>query len=370
MLKIVHTGDIHLDSPFSGLDERRAEVRKVELRGAFSSLLTYVRTNSVDVLLIAGDMFDRGFVTRETLEIVLREFSRVPNCRVIISPGNHDAYTPDSVYAKVKFPPNVYIFKEETQTRFEFPEINCDVYGYAFTGESHPSSAVIKTEDNGRVRLLCAHAHLDAPASPYAPVTAAQIVSAGFDYAALGHVHNPPELAEAGGCVFGYCGCLEGRGFDETGIKGALAVDIGDDGKKSVRRLSFSRRRYEAGTVSVTGAVTSAEIKERVRAFIRERKYTDEVTLRVTLTGELPPSFVVAPDIIADGIDEVFALEVRDGTIPALDTEYLEGDPTVRGAFYRALKPQLADADPERRGVALRALRYGLSAMAGENIAD
>ena len=370
MLKIVHTGDIHLDSPFSGLDERRAEIRKTELRGAFSSLLTYVRTNNIDLLLIAGDMFDRGFVTRETLEIVEREFSRVPNCRVIISPGNHDPYTPDSVYARVKFPPNVYIFKDEAMGRFEFPEIGCDVYGYAFTGESHPGSSVSVTEDNGRIRLLCAHAHLDAPASPYAPVTTAQLVGAGFDYAALGHVHNPPELAESGGCVFGYCGCLEGRGFDETGIKGAFEVDIGDDGKKTVRRLSFSKRRYETGGVSVTGATSSAEIKERVRGFIHERKYTEEVTLRVTLTGETLPSLVISPAIIADGIDEVFALEVRDETTPALDLEYLETDPTVRGAFYRELKSQLYDADPARRQVALRALRYGLSAMAGESIAD
>ena len=370
MLKIVHTGDIHLDSPFSGLDERRAEVRKTELRGVFSSLMTYVRMNSVDILLIAGDLFDRGFVTRETLSILTREFARVPECRVIISPGNHDPYTPDSIYAKVRFPDNVYIFKEKTETKFEFPEINCDVYGYAFTGESMAESPVCKAEDNGRIRILCAHADLDAPASVYAPVTAGQIVAAGFDYAALGHVHNPPEPKEAGHCVYGYCGCLEGRGFDETGIKGALLCEIGDDGKKTLRRLSFSRRRYEAADVSVTGAASSYDVKERIRSLIRERKFSEDTLLRVTLKGEVQPSLVLSPAMISEGIDEVFALEIRDETTPALDMKYLETDPTVRGAFYRELKPKLFDPDPDVRRCALRALRYGFSAMAGESLVD
>ncbi len=370
MLKIVHTGDIHLDSPFSGLDERRAEVRKTELRGTFSSLMTYVRTNAVGILLIAGDLFDRGFVTRETIDIVMREFTRASSCRIVISPGNHDPYTADSVYAKVKFPPNVYIFKSEEQTRFEFPELNCDVYGYAFTGESHPGSAVAKTEDNGRIRLLCAHAHLDAPASPYAPVTSSQLVAAGFDYAALGHVHNPPPTAEAGGCVYGYCGCIEGRGFDEPGQKVALSFEIGDDGKKTLRRLVLSHRRYETDTLDVTGAVSVADVKERIRGLIHDKKYTQETLLRVTLTGEVEPSLVISPALAADGVNEVFALDVRDETVPALDTEYLESDPTVRGAFYRELKPRLNDPDPVKRKTALRALRYGLSAMAGESISD
>lgn len=151
MLKILHTGDIHLDSPFSGLDARRSEIRRAELRSTFSSLMTYVRDNSIDLLLITGDFFDTGFVTKETVSIVLREFSRVPDCKIVISPGNHDPYTPDSVYAKVKFPENVYIFKSSEQTSFSFPELGCEVYGYAFTGETMRKSPLRPT---GTVDIL------------------------------------------------------------------------------------------------------------------------------------------------------------------------------------------------------------------------
>ena len=55
MLKILHTGDVHLDSPFSGLDPTSAEVRRNELRAAFTSMFHYARTEKVDMILIGPD---------------------------------------------------------------------------------------------------------------------------------------------------------------------------------------------------------------------------------------------------------------------------------------------------------------------------
>ena len=40
MLRILHTGDIHLDSPFARLDARKAEIRRAELRDAFSAIFS------------------------------------------------------------------------------------------------------------------------------------------------------------------------------------------------------------------------------------------------------------------------------------------------------------------------------------------
>ena len=70
MIKIMHTGDIHLDSPFSSLTSRQAEVRRNELRAAFTSMMTYAKMNNTDLLLIAGDVFDAEYVTRETVSLL------------------------------------------------------------------------------------------------------------------------------------------------------------------------------------------------------------------------------------------------------------------------------------------------------------
>ena len=113
MPKILHIGDIHLDSPFSLLDVEKSQARRNELRGTFTSIMMYAKMKEADVVIIAGDLFDSEFVTRETMSLIVSQFAGNPNCRFVITPGNHDPATPKSAYLKTKFPENVYIFKNE-----------------------------------------------------------------------------------------------------------------------------------------------------------------------------------------------------------------------------------------------------------------
>ena len=131
MLRILHTGDIHLDSPFARLDARKAEIRRAELRDAFSAIFSYARTNKIDMILLSGDVFDRDFATRETLSLMLREF-QMTECPIVIAPGNHDCTAPGSIWAKPIFPANVHIFRSPKVEKFSFDELGVDVYGYGF----------------------------------------------------------------------------------------------------------------------------------------------------------------------------------------------------------------------------------------------
>lgn len=58
MLKILHCADLHLDSPFKSGNAGKSEVRRRELRGTFSSLIMYIKTNKIDIALMSGDLFD------------------------------------------------------------------------------------------------------------------------------------------------------------------------------------------------------------------------------------------------------------------------------------------------------------------------
>lgn len=111
MVKIIHTGDIHLDAPFSLYDPRKAQARKNELRGVFSSIVVYAKTEKADMVIISGDFFDHGYVTKETLAHINEQFSSAPDCKFVIAPGNHDCADAKSPYKKAVFPPNVYIFE-------------------------------------------------------------------------------------------------------------------------------------------------------------------------------------------------------------------------------------------------------------------
>lgn len=370
MIKILHTGDIHLDSPFSGLDSRRADVRRNELRAAFTSMMTYARTSGVDLILIAGDMFDGSYVTRESISLLSREFEKFGR-PVFITPGNHDPASAGSIWFRSVFPKNVYVFTEPHLSSVELDGIPVTVYGYAFT-ESYMNEIPIKdmcVADKSRINLLCAHCDLGRiKGDSCCAVTTEQLDSFGADYAALGHIHNPPSPGHDGRWC--YCGCLEGRGFDELGSKGACIVEIekkGADSSVVIKKVRFSKKRYEKGELAVTGCSTNSEISERISAYISENRLGTDTLLSLRLTGIVPETLIVDTDSIENGAGGgLFFLQVEDGTMPDIDEASLESDMTITGELYRALKPSIDSSDKRTHEVGVRALRYALSALAGE----
>jgi len=372
MLKILHTGDIHLDCPFSSLDTKQAEIRKNELRAAFTSMMTYARMNQVNLVLISGDMFDNRYATRETVALIKSEFEKM-SCPIVITPGNHDFAGEKSIWRKNIFPKNVHVFTEETLSSVTFEEINTTVYGYAFTSANLAKAPFDgrRAEDPGRINILCAHCDMVSGSSTDCPVTKKQIEDFGCDYAALGHIHNPP--APGRDNRYAYCGCLEGRGFDELGPKGIIMLEI-DKAKPGVpadvrmKRIRFSKRRYESEELSVAGAETQADVQDKIRSFIASKGYGEDTLLKLRLTGSVSPWLVINRGEIERGSYGLFALKAADGTIPVHDPETLKNDTSFYGELYRVLRPQLESGDEREREVALRAFRYAVAAVAGENI--
>lgn len=369
MLKLLHTGDVHLDSAFSGLDPRHAEIRRNELRGAFTSMMSYARTNDIDLLLIAGDLFDGDYVTRETVSLLIREFERFEK-PVFIAPGNHDPALTDSVWTRITFPENVHIFAKDTLSAVSLPDLSVTVYGFGFTSNdlTSPPIAGMHVSDPTLINLLVCHCDMSGGhSSKDCPITPEQLERFGADYAALGHIHNPPPLGRDS--RYAYCGCLEARAFDETGAKGACVVEVEKSGMTSsvnVRRVRFSKRRYEKGELALTGVTSQAEVREAVEAYITEHGLGEDTLLSLRLAGVVDRALVIDTESVEASVRGLFYLRLEDATMPDVDCEALENDPTVTGELYRILKPSLSSNDAREREVAVRAFRYALSALAGE----
>ena len=103
MVRIVHTGDMHLDSPFKGLPRGVAQLRKEEQRETFLRLMEETKAYHADILLIAGDLFDSRYVSGETVAFLKEAFSRIPETAVFVAPGNHDFLAEDSRYRTEDF---------------------------------------------------------------------------------------------------------------------------------------------------------------------------------------------------------------------------------------------------------------------------
>ena len=369
-VKILHCADVHLDSPFASLDPEKAAIRRNGLRSAFASMMTYALFNEIDIMLMAGDIFDRDFATRETVALILRSFEENKNCRFVIAPGNHDPYTNDSVWTRAVFPDNVYIFDSEQLSYFSFDDLGVDVYGYAFCDvymEKNPFAGR-EPENKNRLNLLCAHGDTYDMLSRKCPISESDILKSGFDYVALGHIHTTQGIECKNGVWFGYSGCLEGRDFGECGHKGAVLVEASKTNGKAdirVKGLKFSKRRYETISVNLTG-VNGEEGMYAVISSAMGKNYGDDTCLRITLSGSVPPDINISPSNIAEKIGAgLFSLEIKNKTLPLFESDKLIDDTTIRGELFRSLIPILQNGTEEERLTAADALRCGLAALDG-----
>jgi DNA repair exonuclease SbcCD nuclease subunit len=375
-MKILHTADLHLDSPFASLSGEMALRAKSELRSIFSDMLSYAVKENTDLILISGDLFDSGFATRETAALIIREFEKV-SCPVVIAPGNHDACDAKSIWKLISLPENVHVFRSSELSSLDLPEIGARVYGYAFESQSMKTCpfAGKSVEDANIINILCAHGDTASPLSAYCPITAGDLEAFGADYAALGHIHNPEaanEALRARGISAAYCGCPQGRDFGECGQKGALLVEIEkEEGKAKVNTtfVPFSKKIYRELTLTLDGAETTADVISELRTLIRGTDADESTVLRAYLEGYVDPHLSILTSEVEEGCkDGLCALTVINNTVPMLSSRELEMDRGIKGEVYKLLSPAINDGTAEEKSEALSALRYALGALGGDNI--
>ena len=338
-----------------------------ELKKSFLSLINTVKTEKIDIVIIAGDLFDTPYVSADTAQFFKNAVSEVPNVKFVISPGNHDPICDGGVYTG-KLPDNVHIFEEDELSYIDIEGTNVRVYGYAFVGSNTLEVCPFigaKPEDESKINILCGHAEIGDPLSRYCPVSLSDIENSGFDYCGFGHVHLNDGVKMAGKVPYAYSGCLNGRDFGETGAKGALLITF--DGKKpTFESKIISTYNYAEATLDVSGITDGSELRRRISSLVTE--YSDTTFLRIELVGFVPTTLSIDVQALENEINGVFFLEIRDLTLPLYGTEQLKNDPTIIGEFFRSLLPMLENGTPEERRIAAKALRIGISALKGEDV--
>lgn len=356
-LRILHSADLHLDSPFEGLTRGKAAIRRAEQRQLLTRMAELARTENVDLVLLAGDLLDSESTYLETGEELLRSLQGM-GVHVFIAPGNHDHLSHRSPYTRLKLPGNVHVFTENEITCVELPELGARVYGAAFTDTKSRAllSGFTAERTGGIFNILCLHGEVGAPGSPYDPITAEELAASGMDYAALGHIHKASGLMQAGGTYYSWPGCPEGRGFDETGEKTVSIVELSDGGC-TLEEVSIAARRYEVLTADVTGSDPLLAI----HTLLPDETVRD--IYRIVLTGETAQ----APDInrLYDSLSELFFdLQIRDRTHVRRSVWERAGEDSLRGIFLMKLKKLYDEAaDDAARERAEQAARWGLAAL-------
>lgn len=358
MVRVLHAADFHLDSAFGGLTPEQSRQRRAESRRAPSLLAEWANDHGVDLVLLAGDLFDGDSLHGDTAPLLAQALGMC-RAQVVIAPGNHDPYTPGGAYSRTAWPDNVHIFTENRMETVLLPSLRCAVHGGAFTAPEHTEDSVLAgftAPQDGWLHLGLLHGEITAGESRYRPLTTAAIAHSGLDYLALGHVHTCTGVLTAGRVPYGYCGCLEGRGFDETGDRGFLCGDVSKE-SASLRFVPFARRRYRIWESDISEGEALATIEGLLPAD------TEADVCRLVLTGtpNQPPRLPWLQQALEG---RFFSLQLRDETRVRRELWERCGEDTLRGLFLRELHrryEQTEDAE-ERRTIELAA-RFGTAAM-------
>ena len=319
-LKLLHTADWHLDSPFSSLPEKNRDGLRQAQREIPRLLGELCKREGCALALLSGDIFD-GNPSRETVDSLKRELSRweIPVC---ISPGNHDYYHSDSPWAE-SWPENVHIFKGKLEC-IDFPELDCRVYGGGYRSmDCPPLLEGFRAEGDARWCLGVLHGDGLNLNSPYCPVTASQVRESGLDYLALGHIHSQGSF-RAGDTLCAWPGCPMGRGWDETGEKGVLVVTLGED--TALRPVKLDMPCFYAFQAEI-GEDPAAAL-ERLLPPAGENNF-----YRVTLTGRGKVDMAA----LKERFRRYSRLELMDRTRPPVDLSALSGEDTLRGVYFGKL---------------------------------
>ena len=321
-MRILHSADIHLDAPFAGRSAQEAEYLRRELLAVPGKLAELCAARQCDLVLLCGDLFD-GAYSRESYRALADAMERMA-VPVFVTPGNHDHLGLESPWEREIWPENVHVFKKERLESVALPELSCRVYGAGYQAMDCPG-LLDEFTANGEERYHVGMLHADPTqsATPYCPMTSEQVRRSGLHYLALGHVHKSGSF-RAGETLCAWPGCPMGRGYDETGEKGALIVELGETVQTEFVPLN-APRFYD---------LQSDE--QHWESLLPPGGSND--FYRITLTGYSTGKAVTAPAGFP-------YLELRDKTVPESDLWGAAGEDTLEGIYFGMLREAMEGQD-------------------------
>ncbi|MDR2047391.1 MAG: metallophosphoesterase [Clostridiales bacterium] len=388
-MKIIHCADLHIDSALNAnLPPEKVRERKDELLASFFRLVRFAAENGVVAVIIAGDLFDIAKPPKRVGRAVFEAIEAHGEISFFYAPGNHDgnaAITADA-------PGNFIVFRGGFSTRY-IGAGRAAAYGGG-SGVDVDGNAGIGTNIDGHkrvggcgvtvsgasadfygaaglydglrlnpndVNLVVMHGEVseytrsDMRGVVYLP----SLRNKNIDYLALGHYHffQVGDLDKRG--IYCYSGCLEGRGFDESGEKGFVLLEIDGKTKKvGYEFIPFAARRLYEVEVDISNAASMYAAE--CAALSALENIAPSSLVKLTLTGKYDSALRKNSERLAAVLSERFYFcRIKDNSSLLINPEDYLNDVSLKGEFMRLVMNENI-SDEMKSLVIDAALNYGL----------
>ena len=365
MFRFLHAADIHLDSPLKGLaghEGGTAERIRTATREAFDNLVGLAIEEQVAFFIIAGDLYDGDWRDYKTGLFFATQMGRLNKAGipVFLLYGNHDAES--QITRKLTLPENVRVFGARKPETFKLDELGVALHGQSFRQRDITDNLALNYPKpvSGAFNIGVLHTGLGGLGghANYAPCSLNDLMNKGYDYWALGHVHQAQVLNERPHVVFP--GNLQGRHVRELGGKGACLISVEDGEIVDLATVHSDVVRWSVLPVDLSEATGLGDTVDRIRNALESAvsKEADNRLLacRIQLQGrtEIHAQLLAAEDhLLAEaragalglGDDVAWVERVVVMTAPMVDAQTLAEREDAIGELQRMLQHASADAE-------------------------
>ena len=351
-MKFVHIADVHFDMPFTVLNKNGlAEKRRLDQRNVFEKVIKYIKENNIELLFIAGDLYENEYVRKSTIDYINNCFKQIPNTKIFITPGNHDPYINNSYYNKYEWNENVKIFTNLEKVSAD----NINIYGYGFTSFYSKTIDLPENLDNSKVNILLMHADLNGTSNEfgeYNPILESKLNNSNFDYIALGHIHKSNI---EGNKKIVYPGSLISGGFDELGKHGMVVGTIDSENKDiKTEFIPLDNKEFVELQFDISNISSREELIEQINKIQLE----DDKYYKIILVGEKQIDIDVI-DLLKN-VEDKKVIKIKDKTTVKYNLEQISKEQTLKGIFVKELLNQINEENKEQ---ILESIYIGLALM-------
>ena len=351
-MRFIHISDVHLGAkPDRG--RTWSDTRTEEIDQSFLDIVKLCEEEKIDLLLIAGDLFD-SIPTERQLKTLDMRLRRLSVTKTVIIAGSNDYIQEGSAWEDFEFDSDTVVLPKDRATNAYLKDLNVCITGFSYGRPEYTERVLerMKPGKKGAYNILLGH----GGDRTHMPFSKERLARQGFDYIALGHIHKPQHILKN---KMAFSGCLEPVNYHDTGRRGYILGEVSDDGQTVIKWVPFNKRSYVNMALDVNPGSTNEDIYAVVEEQINHLGSNN--IYRILLRGRISNDL----EINLSGLTRQYYInEIIDNTERDYDVNelYVNNQSNLVGRFIDELAD---DGDDEHHELRQKALIYGLEAVLG-----